>query len=114
MNWIKLNSLKQLEEITHESQQNPVLIFKHSTTCSISHTALDRLERNYKTEEAGNLKSYFLDLLSHRDVSNAVAQKFGVVHESPQAIIIKKGKAFYSASHFEIDFKGIVKRLSQN
>jgi bacillithiol system protein YtxJ len=112
MNWIELNSIEQLDEILRESNENPVLIYKHSTRCNISRAALDRLERNYKYEEVKGLKAYFLDLLSYRDVSNAVVQKFGVVHESPQAIIIKKGIAGYSASHFEIDFKSIVKQLN--
>ncbi len=112
MNWIELNSVEQLDEISRESQQNPVLIYKHSTRCNISRTALDRLERNYKQEETKGLKAYFLDLLSYRDVSNAVAQKFGVEHESPQAILIKNGKAVYSASHFEIDYRSILKQLN--
>ena len=112
MNWIELNSVEQLDEISRESQQNPVLIYKHSTSCNISRTALDRLERNYKQEETKGLKAYFLDLLSHRDVSQAVAQKFDVVHESPQAIIIKTGKVAYSASHFEIDYRSILKQLN--
>lgn len=112
MNWIELNSVEQLDEIAQESKENPVLIYKHSTRCNISRTALDRLERNYKSEEAKGLKTYFLDLLSYRDVSQAVAQKFDVVHESPQAIVIKNGKAAYSASHFEIDYRLLLKHLN--
>lgn len=112
MNWIELNSVEQLEEITRESQQQPVLIFKHSTTCNISRTALDRLQRNYKAEQVPQLKTYYLDLLANRNISNAVAQKFNVVHESPQAIIIKNGQAKYSASHFEIDYRAILKQLN--
>ena len=53
------------------------------------------------------VKKYFLDLISHRDVSTAIAQKFDVEHESPQVILIKNGKAVYSASHFEIDYGSI-------
>jgi bacillithiol system protein YtxJ len=112
MNWIELNSLEQLDAIATESVNQPVLIYKHSTRCNISRTALDRLERNYKSEETKGLKAYFLDLLSFRDVSKAVAQKFDVMHESPQAIVIKNGKAAYSASHFEIDYRSILKQLN--
>jgi bacillithiol system protein YtxJ len=111
MNWIALNSIDQLDAVVRESQQQPVLIFKHSTTCNISRTALDRVERNHKPEDLTRLKLYYLDLLAHRDVSNAVAQKFGIAHESPQALLIKHGKATYTASHFEIDYRTIMKQL---
>ena len=109
MNWIQLKTLAQLEELELASQKNPVLIFKHSTSCSISRATLDRLQRNYKTEELKSVSTYFLDLLTFREMSNAIAQKFEVEHQSPQAIVIKNGKAIYSASHFEIDYRAILK-----
>lgn len=108
MNWTSIKALDQLEEISLASHEKAVLIFKHSTTCSISRTALDRLQRNFKPEEWGAVKTYFLDLLSHREISKAIADKFDVEHESPQAILIKEGKAVYSASHFDIDYRAIL------
>ena len=99
--------MDQVENISTESNHQPVLIFKHSTTCGVSRTALDRLERNYKPEELANLKSYFLDLKNYREVSKAIADKYQVIHESPQVIIIKNGKAVFNASHFEIDYRQI-------
>ena len=107
MNWIALTSLDQLEEMTTISKENPVLIFKHSTRCSTSRITFDRLHRNHKPGELEGVRKYFLDLISYRDVSTAIAQKFEVVHESPQAILIKNGKAVYTASHFEIDYSSI-------
>jgi bacillithiol system protein YtxJ len=112
MNWIELNSIEQLDLIAAESIESPVLIYKHSTRCNISRTTLDRLERNYKAEEMGDMKVYYLDLISYREISNAVAQKFGVQHESPQALLIKNGKVTYTASHFEIDYRSILKQLN--
>lgn len=112
MNWIALNSLDQLDAIAAESTHSPVLIYKHSTRCNISRTTLDRLERNYKAEEMPGVKAYYLDLISYREISNAVAQKFGIEHESPQALLIKNGKATYTASHFEIDYRAIQKHLN--
>jgi monothiol bacilliredoxin len=107
MNWINLTDIDQLDVIAQESKENTVLIYKHSTRCNISQASLDRLNRNYKAEELAGVKTYYLDLISHRNISNAIAQKFAVVHESPQAIVIKDGKATYSASHFEIDYRAI-------
>lgn len=84
IHWTELNSEAQVESIREESKNQPVLIFKHSTRCPISAAALDRLERNWKSENAGPVKTYFLDLLSYRNVSNRVAEYFNVEHESPQ------------------------------
>ncbi len=59
MNWIQLKTLQQLDEIKKESEEKPVLIFKHSTRCSISRMTLDRLERNWNTQEMVSVKPYF-------------------------------------------------------
>jgi bacillithiol system protein YtxJ len=107
MNWNTLKEISQLEEIKNESTKQPVLIFKHSTSCSISRTTLDRLQRNWKEEEMQQLKIYYLDLLNHRDVSNQIAEVFQVQHESPQVLIIRNGVSVYTNSHFGIDYASI-------
>lgn len=104
MNWIPLTNVSQLTDIKNESNLRPVLLFKHSTTCSISKTSLNRLERNWTEEDMNGTKLYYLDLLSYRSISNEIARTFGVVHESPQVLIIKDGKAVYDTSHFDIDY----------
>ncbi len=111
MNWTPLNTENQLDEIMQLSHNQPVMIMKHSTTCSISNTTLARLERTWKDEEAGNLKPYYLDLLKLRPISNKIAETFGVQHESPQILIIKNGKSVYDASHFNIRFDEIISKI---
>ncbi len=112
MNWIKLTNKSQLDTIQTESNTEPVVIFKHSTSCSISRTALDRLERNWKSEELENVKPYYLDLLSFREISNSIADRFQVEHQSPQVLIIKNGESVYDKSHFEISFASIQNELN--
>lgn len=111
MNWNKLNTIEQLDEIKAESFKHPVLLFKHSTTCSISNMALNRMERNYDQTKVGDLKPYYLDLLSHRDISSKIAEFFEVEHESPQAILVQNGKAIYDASHYDISFADIAEKV---
>jgi bacillithiol system protein YtxJ len=111
MNWNKLTEENQLDEIKQESFNQPVMILKHSTTCSISATALSRLERAWNTDAAKDIKPYYLDLLKLRPISNKIAQEFDVDHESPQVLIIKNGKSIYNASHFDIRFDEIVNQL---
>lgn len=103
MNWKQLNTLNQLDEIVEKSALEPVVIFKHSTSCSISKMALSRLERSWNAAETPS-DAYYLDLIAHRNISNSIAQKFDVVHESPQLIVIHKGKAIYDTSHMGISY----------
>ena len=107
MNWIKIKSPDQLDVLRAESKNQPVIIFKHSTRCSISHTALNRLERSWKEDEMTTVKPYYLDLLSYREISNLIADLFDVEHQSPQVIVLKDGEAVFHKSHFDIDFQGI-------
>ena len=109
MKWNALKNGEQIEKIKAESNETPVLIFKHSTRCNISRTSLDRLERNWQEGEMSNIKLYFLDLISHRDLSNRIADEFNVEHESPQVLIIQGGNSVYDKSHFEIDYHQIKK-----
>ena len=101
MDWEPLNHISQLDEIVAASNEKPVAIFKHSTRCSISRMALKQFENEFDFTE--KVTPYFLDLITFRDVSNDIASRFGVQHQSPQLILIKDGKAIYDASHSDID-----------
>src|SRR5690606_26222974 len=107
-NWKTLDKLEQINEIKKESETRTVLIFKHSTRCSISAMAWDRLKRNWKAEDSEKLSPYYLDLIRYRELSNEIAEKFAVEHESPQVLIIKNGEATYHASHMGIDYHTII------
>ena len=111
MNWTELNNEQQIEEIKNESKSQPVLIFKHSTRCAVSSTALSRLERNWKAGEVAPLKIYYLDLLSHRNISQRIAESFDVEHESPQVLILKDGNPVYVRSHLAIAYDEIQRLL---
>ena len=110
LNWNALTEIKQLDAIVEASAEKPVVIFKHSTRCSISRMALKNFEREYDLAES-EAAPYFLDLLEHRDISNEIAQKFQVIHQSPQLILIKDGKAVYNASHSEIDAEALKSKI---
>ncbi|MDN3204334.1 bacillithiol system redox-active protein YtxJ [Algoriphagus sediminis] len=112
MNWKELTTEEQLEEIKRVSKEKPVLIFKHSTRCSISSMSLNRLLRKWQESDSQKVEPYFLDLIAHRDISDLVARQFEVYHQSPQAIIIKNGKAVYDSSHFNISYQDILSQGS--
>ena len=111
MNWKKLTEAAQIEEIKELSKTKPVLIFKHSTRCSVSSMSLDRLLRNWKTEDGEKVVPYFLDLIAFRKLSDQIEDEFGVPHESPQVIIIREGKAVYDNSHYGISYPEIMAQV---
>lgn len=103
-----LEELSQLDQIDQLSASTPVLLFKHSTRCSISQTALTRFLRVLDTKGAGPLQIFLLDLLNHRDISNEIARRYDVVHESPQTLLLRNAKCVQHASHLEIDLNEIL------
>jgi bacillithiol system protein YtxJ len=111
LNWNHLTDLKQLDAIQDESSEKPVFIFKHSTRCGISRMVLKNFESRYDLAD-GEIKPYFLDLLSYRNISNEIAQRFGVMHQSPQLILIKDGQCRYTASHSDIDADELKEKIN--
>ncbi len=111
MNWIEIKSESDLNKIIQESFQDyfGIAIFKHSTRCAVSSMAKMRLSSTWDFKE--ELPIYHLDLLSHRAISNLIAEKFDIQHQSPQLLVIKDGKCIYNASHLAISVKeiGIIK-----
>ena len=110
MNWIHLTTEEQLENIKLKSATNPQVIFKHSTTCSISKMAFSRFER---AEAPDSIDFYYLDLLNYRSISNAIAEIFQVHHESPQVLLIKNGECVYDESHYGIMMDELLEQVSQ-
>ena len=110
--WQQLTQADQLTDIARESHEQPVLIFKHSTTCSISAAAKSKLERQWADAGLGDAKIYYLDLLRFRPISGAIAETFGVRHESPQLLLIQDGECSYNASHMGIRLNEVKELLS--
>lgn len=100
-NWKILNEVSQLDQILQDSFQKPVILFKHSTTCGISAGAKHRLETEWEINPE-EVDFYYLDLLTYRPISNLIAEKLGVRHESPQIILVKNGEAVADTSHHAI------------
>lgn len=102
MDWKELKDVGQIDAIKQASFDNPILIFKHSTRCAISSMVISRLERQWSETD---MVPYFLDLIGYRNVSNTIASELEVMHESPQAILLKEGKVIFHTSHNAIDFE---------
>ncbi|PTX61359.1 bacillithiol system protein YtxJ [Kordia periserrulae] len=100
--WIPLTEMAQLDTIEETSKTTPVAIFKHSTRCGISKMVINQFERSYDLE-ANQMQVYYLDLLNYRPISQEIAARFQVWHESPQLIIVKNRVSVVHASHSQIN-----------
>ena len=100
----------QLDEIVTRSHQQLQVIFKHSTRCSVSFIAKNRLDRGGDLPGAD---CHYLDLIAYREVSNAIAEKLQVVHQSPQVLLIHKGECVFEETHNAIDFEEISEQLAR-
>ena len=112
--WTPISKIADLNQVDQASQEKPVMLFKHSVTCGISSGAKYRLESDWENLSS-DLPCFYLDLLSHRDVSNAIAERYKVVHQSPQILIISGGESIYDTSHHNIsvgDINSAVERLA--
>lgn len=101
LSWHLLSTLEQLAEIENESATHPVVIFKHSTRCGISRMVLKRFEKEFDLPKE-KMTLYLLDLLSYREISQEIALRFDVIHESPQLLVIQDKKVIYAVSHHAI------------
>jgi bacillithiol system protein YtxJ len=109
-----LTRLEQLDELTRlldASTARPVLLFKHSHSCGISAEALDELATHLDAPHAG-VTYAMVTVQTHRDVSNAVARRLGVRHETPQVLLVRDGRVVWSASHFRVTAQAVHDAIS--
>lgn len=98
--WVELVDIATLNEI--EQSELPVLIFKHSTRCGISSMVWRRFKQDYAFSQ-NEVTFYYLDLLRYRTISNEIAARYDVVHESPQLIVLNRREVIAHASHSAIN-----------
>ncbi len=104
--WKSIRTEADFHESLKESELRTVIIFKHSTRCSVSFMAKKSLEMQWDINEE-KASIYFLDLIAFRPISNLIAQELGVDHQSPQAIVIKEGIVVDVRTHSEISVEAL-------
>ena len=93
--FVKITDLKSFEDLSARSKERAVVIFKHSLTCPISSAAYDEM-----TAFDGEVA--LLEVQRSRELSQEIEDRLGVVHESPQVIVLRNGQVVWNASHFRI------------
>ena len=107
----QLQRIDQLDGLLAESADRPVLLFKHSYSCGTSAEALDELLAHL-SETPKAARYAMVTVQTHRDVSNAVAQRLGVRHETPQALLVRGGRVVWSASHFRVTADAVARAIA--
>ncbi|PYS53984.1 MAG: bacillithiol system redox-active protein YtxJ [Acidobacteria bacterium] len=107
----ELQQHRDLEQLLQRSKTDPVLIFKHSTQCSVSDQAYDEFTRFQ--ENAGDLACGVVLVIENREISNAIAAQLGIPHESPQAILVKDGQPKWNASHWAITTEALAEAVQK-
>ena len=110
MNWKDLSTISDLNYAISSSENGLVVLFKHSTRCSISGMALKMLEMGWDSSLEG-VEAYYLDLLNHRDVSNSIAEQLSIEHQSPQLLVLHQGKVLGISNHSDISAEEVKKHL---
>ena len=102
--FFKIDNHDTLENLLTDSTKKPVIVFKHSNACSISARAYREMEK----VDGVNI----VEVQSARDVSHELANRTGVRHETPQAILLKDGRPVWKASHFRITTEALTQALN--
>ena len=106
---VQLRHHTDLEQLLQRSNEDPVLIFKHSTQCPISSAAYEEFLEF--TADAEEVPCGVVLVIENRPVSNSIAAELGVRHESPQAIVVEGGHQKWNASHWAITADALKKAL---
>jgi bacillithiol system protein YtxJ len=114
MYWNQLTTLSQLTDLISISENQPVLIFKHSTRCSISTAALDRVQRKWNdATDTAAVQPWYLDLIAYREISNQIAVDYEVEHQSPQVLLIHNRNCVFTATHYDINYADIMDEVAK-
>ncbi len=111
LNWQHLNELEQLELIHQKSFTRPQVIFKHSIHCGTSAMAKYQLEESWDLHQT--IDFYYLDLINHRQISNAISTKYQTTHQSPQLLVINQGVVTNHVSHHRVSMDWLKQTLSE-
>jgi len=102
-----------INEVLSRSVEEPVFVFKHSTTCPISAAAFRRIESYIQTHPNVRLAIYMVKVIENREVSDSIAKQFRIRHESPQLILFNMKQPVWNASHGSIDGRAIDEALAE-
>lgn len=110
--YTRLQSVEDIEPLFAADRGLPVILFKHSLTCPISTAAFREYERYLGSVAPDTVEYTLIEIQNARDVSQAVTDRSGVKHESPQALLVRNGEVVWHASHWDITEKTLIQAVA--
>lgn len=107
-----LSTPDQLDRALEASSQRPLVILKHSATCGTSAQAFESISE-WLARDAPDADFFVVPVRTNRELSTMLAQRFGIRHESPQAMVIAHGAVVWHGSHFRATATAIAAALDQ-
>ena len=86
-------------DITAQSRDETVVLYKHSLTCELCEIA--KREMQILSQET-SLPVYEVVVQTARPLSNHIEAALSVRHESPQVIVLQGGDVIFHASHLGV------------
>ena len=108
-----LTTLGDLDDAIAGSERRPLLLLKHSLTCGTSAYACEEVE-TFLAEPPGSVEACIVHVQTGRAISNAIANRFGIRHESPQLLLICSGQVVWHASHYRITQREIATAVKRH
>lgn len=96
---IELDSSDGLAQCLAASTAAPLFLFKHSTRCPVSASALREVAAYVRREGDGVLPVYVNYVVESRAIAQEIASELGVRHESPQIVLVSDRRALWRQSH---------------
>ena len=106
----KIETQEQFEALLEKEEK--FLFLKHSLTCPVSQAAYQEYQKFADNENS--IPAYFLAVQDSRPLSNDIAEKFNIKHESPQAILFTNGEPRWNASHWKITKRSLAEAVGEN
>lgn len=94
-----------------ESERLPVFLLKHSTRCGSSAAAWRDFRDFASHHDETEALWAVVEIPEHRELSDEVARRTGVTHESPQVLLLRAGQAAWHASRWRISRQALAKAL---
>jgi bacillithiol system protein YtxJ len=107
---VELHQDQDLDRLLERSRTNPIVVFKHSTQCSRSAVAYAELEAFADVNP--DIACGTVLVIENRELSDDPEDRFGIVHESPQAIVVANRNPIWHASHSAVTARALQEAIS--
>jgi len=107
-----MRSLSSTEDVDAAAVSGPVVVlFKHSPLCGTSSVARRQVLRF--AGQNPETPIYIIDVVNDRPVSQYIAERFGVRHQSPQVIVLRDSRHVWNGSHFRVTARALRREVER-